>query len=61
MEVLEHAAVFAEDGASFGVQFDEFLVEAVAKAFPVGALYALDIEYLTQDDEAQHDDADKAT
>ena len=56
----QHTAVFAEDGTPFGIELDPFLVEAVAQASPVGALYALDIEYLAQNDEAQHDDADKA-
>jgi hypothetical protein len=48
----QHAAVLAEDGTTVGVQVDPLLVEAIAQAFPVGALYALDIEYFPQHDEA---------
>src|SRR5262249_45808309 len=40
----QHAAVFAVNGATLGIQFDKFLMEAIAEAFPVGALRSLDIQ-----------------
>src|SRR5258708_14704595 len=56
----QHAAVFAVDGASFRIEFDKFLMKAIAQSFPVGALNALYIQGLPQHNAAQQGYADKA-
>jgi len=56
----EHAAVIAVDGTSVSIQFDKFLVKTIAKAPPVGSLYALDVENFAQHTAADHHYADVA-
>ena len=55
----QHASIFMIDGSSFRIQFNKFLMQAVAFTSPVITLYLLDIGCLADDNNADKHNTEK--